>query len=69
MTKSADVFPTEFSTQIASLIPHDFIAKKQAAYLARRKEELQRNEYIVICDFAENYSFVVQVFLGYFYFV
>lgn len=47
--------------QLTSLIPHDFIAKKQAEYLAEQKQQLQQNEYIVICDFSENYSFVVQV--------
>lgn len=61
MRKSADVFITEFSSQIADLIPHDFISKKQAAYLNKRKESLKRGEYVVISDFAENFSFVVQV--------
>lgn len=61
MKKSADVFITEFSSQIGDLIPHDFISKKQAAYLKKRKESLGQGEFIVISDFAENYSFVVQV--------
>lgn len=61
MNKPADVFITEFPSQIAELIPHDFIAKKQAAYLTKCKDELGQGEFIVISDFAENYSFVVQV--------
>lgn len=61
MKKSADVFINEFSSQIAELIPHDYISKKQAAYLTKRKETLGPGEFIVISDFAENYSFVVQV--------
>lgn len=61
MRKSADVFITEFSSQIADLIPHDFISKKQATYLTKRKETLGQDEFIVISDFAENFSFVVQV--------
>lgn len=63
MEKSSDVFITEFSKQLASLIPHDFIAKKQSEYLNMRKQQLQRGEFIVISDFAENYSFVVQVLI------
>lgn len=61
MKKSADVFIAEFSSQIADLIPHDFISKKQAEYLNKRKDTLEQGEYIVISDFAENFSFVVQV--------
>jgi hypothetical protein len=61
MKKSVDVFITEFSHQIADLIPYDFISKKQAEYLIKRKNELAPGEYVVISDFAENFSFVVQV--------
>ena len=39
---------------------HDFIAKQQSLYLTPRKELLLDNEYIVMTDFAENYSFVLQ---------
>lgn len=61
MQKSADVFINEFASQIASLIPHDFISKKQAAYLNKRKDELAQGEFVVISDFSENFSFVAQV--------
>lgn len=63
MEKSADAFITEISKQLVPLIPHDFIAKKQSEFLNIRKQQLQRGEYIVISDFAENYSFVVQVLI------
>lgn len=69
MMKTSDVFISEFSRQLASLIPHDFIAKKQSANLKMRKERLLRGEYIVISDFAENYSFVVQVLTRSYFFV
>lgn len=69
MEKSSDVFISEFSTQVATLIPHDFIAKKQAEYLNARKEDLRRGEFIVISDFAENYSFIIQVFRNKNYFL
>lgn len=47
--------------QLTELIPHDFIAKKQAEYLEMQKQQLKPNDFIVICDFSENFSFVVQV--------
>lgn len=43
-----------------NLLPHDFIAKRQAEFLKTTKENLKQHEFVVISDFAENYSFVVQ---------
>lgn len=43
------------------MIPHDFIARKQNEYFTKRKQDLKQDEYIVVCDFSENYSFIVQV--------
>ena len=40
--------------------PHHFIAKAQANHLKMAKENLSENELIILLDFAENYSFVVQ---------
>lgn len=59
--KISDEFITQFSAQIAALIPHDFIAKQQSMYLNSRKDQLQKGEYVIISDFSENYSFVIQV--------
>lgn len=42
------------------MLPHAFIAKQQSAFLNHCKENLKDNEYVVISDFSENYSFVVQ---------
>lgn len=36
------------------------IASKQSAYLRHLKENIPSNKCIVVCDFAENYSFVFQ---------
>lgn len=58
---SSEDFISAFSEQIRDLIPHDFIAKKQSAYLKLCKEQLQQGEYVVVSDFAENYTFVIQV--------
>lgn len=60
LEKTTDNFTSQFTAQLTDLIAHDFIAKKQSEFLATKKEELQPNEFIVISDFAENYSFAVQ---------
>ncbi|XP_047129865.1 uncharacterized protein LOC124809907 [Hydra vulgaris] len=39
---------------------HSFIAKSQSSYLKHLKETLSIDEAIVLVDFAENYTFVVQ---------
>lgn len=60
--KPTHEFVIDFCAQVRSLIPHDFIAKKQSDYLTTRKDQLQRGEYVVISDFSENYTFVIQVY-------
>jgi hypothetical protein len=39
---------------------HSFIATQQAMFLKELKYDLQSGEFVVLCDFAENYSFVLQ---------
>ena len=39
---------------------HAFIAKKQSNFYIEKKEYVKDGEVLVVCDFAENYSFVVQ---------
>lgn len=58
--KSRIDFVADFCEKLSALLPHNFIAKKQAAYLRDLKETLKEHEFIVIVDFAENYAFVVQ---------
>lgn len=55
-----DVFQDQLVTAITELTSHHFIAKSQAQYLKERKSSLQQEEIIVLMDFAENFSFVVQ---------
>lgn len=43
-----------------NLRPHQFIAKAQAAFLRMTKETLELNNFVILMDFAENYSFVIQ---------
>ncbi|CAF2174414.1 unnamed protein product [Rotaria magnacalcarata] len=57
---SADEFIENFSEKLLSLRHHDFIAKMQMAFLQQKKQELGVGEFLVIGDFAENYSFIVQ---------
>lgn len=40
--------------------PHAFIAAQQSKFLSHSKETLKANEFIILLDFSENYSFVVQ---------
>ena len=39
---------------------HDSIAIEQSSFSKNEKESLQPGELIIICDFAENFSFVLQ---------
>lgn len=56
----AQHFIDTFSEKVYQLIPHHFIADYQASYLKHLKLKLKNEECIVICDFSENYSFVIQ---------
>ena len=42
------------------LRPHDYIARQQASFLVDLKEQLNPSEVITICDFSENYGFLIQ---------
>ena len=48
------------SNKIRTLTKHHFIAKRQGKYLKDLKEKMDESEGILIGDFSENYSFVVQ---------
>jgi hypothetical protein len=39
---------------------HSFNATQQAMFLKELKCNLQSGEFVVLCDFAENYSFILQ---------
>lgn len=41
-------------------LPHHFIYKHQEQHVMAEKENLLANKCIVILDFAENYTFIVQ---------
>lgn len=60
ITKDSDEFITDFCDQLKSLIEHDFIAKEQTKYLKLRQENIQPNEIVLIYDFSENYTCIMQ---------
>ena len=41
----------------------NFFAKKQSLFINNLKSNLQEGEFLVCCDFAENYAFVMKCFL------
>lgn len=57
---SVDEFIEMFITMLKKLLVHDFIATMQASFLQQRKDTLKVGEFLVVADFSENYSFVVQ---------
>jgi len=46
--------------QFDKLTSHHFTARSQAAYLSASKESLGEDTVLILLDFAENYSFIVQ---------
>lgn len=53
-------FIEELTKKISNLSSHHYIAKHQSQHLKSTKENLKPGEFVVLMDFAENYSFVVQ---------
>ena len=62
ITKTDSVFDyiEDLTSKLEDLIFHHFIAKAQAGYLTNCKENLNEEEALVLLDFAENYSFIIQ---------
>lgn len=60
MSSSSDDFIEKFSEDLLTLLPHAFIAKEQASFMKSLKMSLKDREFLVVCDFAKNYAFVVQ---------
>ncbi len=60
VTESTEEFVDKFCENLKQLKRHDFVAKQQAKFCSEKKERLADGEVLVVCDFAENYSFVLQ---------
>ena len=48
------------SEKIFELCEHHFISKAQSSFLKYKKETVSQREAIILLDFAENYSFIIQ---------
>lgn len=59
-TCDLSAFIDTLADKVDKLTPHHHIARVQSAFLSSLKEKITHGEAIVIMDFAENYSFVVQ---------
>lgn len=60
INKYGPEFIEYFSNKISELVPHSFIAKQQSDFLNTTKSNLSAHEFLIISDFAENYTFTVQ---------
>ena len=59
-TQTVQEFVDHFCTFGKTFLRHYFIANKQAREYKKIKENLESNECLITCDFAENYAFVIQ---------
>lgn len=60
LMKDSSEFIEVFCDNIMDLLPHDFIAKEQSKFMKSVKDSLQEDEFLAVCDFAENYAFIIQ---------
>lgn len=60
VVQKIDEFLPEFLITLRDYQKHAFLTKMQSNYYKELKETLQQGEVLVVLDFAENYSFVVQ---------
>lgn len=56
----SDEFVDSLCSALERLKPHAYIADQQAQYFKSLKETIEEGQIITQCDFAENYSFIVQ---------
>lgn len=60
LISNVDEFLQFLSSGLSKLLLHSFLVNKQREFLNDKKTKLMKNECIVICDFSENYAFVIQ---------
>lgn len=58
--KKAEELASFFYEKAWLLIPHNYISSQQSQFLKYAKENLGEHEFVVLLDFSENYSFVIQ---------
>lgn len=60
VVETTDEFVSSFSSAIMKLTRHHYVSKMQSANFQQKKDNLKENEALLVGDFAENYSFIVQ---------
>ena len=60
MYNTSNDFVEAFCDKLEMLIPHSFITAQQAYFYNECKSSLKPGELLVVADFSENYSFVLQ---------
>ena len=58
--KPVEEFAAYFCEKLEKLVTHDFIKNQQSDFLKKAKSNLKTGEIVIICDFSENFSFVLQ---------
>ncbi|KAL5480015.1 hypothetical protein EMCRGX_G023629 [Ephydatia muelleri] len=58
--QTVDELLDSFSRMLEKFLVHDLITKMQADFMREKKESLGPGEFLVVADFSENFSFVVQ---------
>jgi len=58
--QSVEEFLGSYLGTLPAVVHHDFIAKQQSLFLQRTRSTLKPGEFLIVGDFAENYSFVLQ---------
>lgn len=60
VVKTCEEFLEYYIEKLKKLIPHYFISSQQSEFLKTKKSLIDHGEVIVLGDFSENYSFVIQ---------
>jgi hypothetical protein len=60
VTSISHEFVEKFVSSLKKLKVHDFVAHQQSSFLQETQSSLQDREVIVLGDFSENYSFIIQ---------
>ena len=60
ITKSVDDFMDSFIDKLSVLKHHSFITSQQSSFQNDIKSKLNDGKFLIICDFSENYSFMLQ---------
>ena len=60
VTVATEEFISSLASNIHNLTRHSFVAKSQGEFFKNLKINLEENECVIVGDFSENYSFVVQ---------